>query len=343
MDRSSRPTPAGFTAMLVFFWVAMPVAAQNGFHMSYCSSQNTGSTDVSTDDWMSNGLCKDRCDAQGTYAFAVLKWKECYCSNYIPQKQEDTSDCQVKCPGYPSEQCGNEDEGLYAYIDLGNAPSGTVGGSKPTSANKPTASSTLQTSAKPDPQTSTQVITESGIVITRTIVTSPTGAEANLTEGRKGGSNNTGAIVGGVVGGLALLAIIVGAVLFFLWKRRRQQRQDQDPDEPSGVQRNTSTMSRSGLLGGRSEKQPGSNPQYPPAIAPINTRQSRNLDSESISPISASDRRSSRPYIFDQRLNPNAIMVLDNTSRGSIASMDDSQDYGRQLKIRNPDPNAERW
>jgi hypothetical protein len=60
-------------------------------------------------------------------------------------------------------------------------------------------------------------------------------------------------------------------------------------------------------------------------------------DTDSISPMeSGSDRRSSRPYIFDQRLNPSAIMTLDNASRGSVASLDDSRDYGRTLNVSVP-------
>lgn len=134
-----------------------------------------------------------------------------------------------------------------------------------------------------------------------------------------------GAIVGGVLGGIALIGLIVGAIFFFLWRQRKQQPDDGDQ---SGVQRNTSTMSKSGLL--RTEQVQ----QYPPKIATNFNRNSRMMhDGDSISPVSGSDRRSSRPYIFDQRLNPSAIMTFDNTSRGSFASMDDSRDYGRTLNV----------
>jgi cell wall integrity and stress response component len=153
-----------------------------------------------------------------------------------------------------------------------------------------------------------------------------------LTESRKS-STNVGAIVGGVVGGVAVIGAIIGGILFYLHRRRRQQLEaDVDRDGQSGVQRNVSTMSKAGLL--RMEK----NPQYPPPIATsFNRRTSRHMDAESVSPISGSDRRSSRPYIFDQRLNPSAIMAMDNGSRGSFASLDDSRDYGRELNVsRHP-------
>lgn len=139
-----------------------------------------------------------------------------------------------------------------------------------------------------------------------------------------------GAIAGGVVGGLVGLLAIVGGVFFFLWRRRRQQN-DETEDGQRGVHRNVSTMSKSGLL--RTEKPA----QHPPPIATsFNKRNSRNMmqDADSVSPISGSDRRNSRPYLFDQRLNPSAIMTFDNTSQGSIVSMDDSRDYGRTLNVR---------
>ncbi|KAF2794363.1 hypothetical protein K505DRAFT_27793 [Melanomma pulvis-pyrius CBS 109.77] len=204
--------------------------------------------------------------------------------------------------------------------------------------NQPSAvSTTLTTTAGPTSSSDTssvtniQLITLSGVVITQTVVTTPTSVPTQTNQGQSKKSTNVGAIVGGVIGGLALLGAIVGALIFFFFRRRRQQ---EDEDE-SGVRRNTSTMSKSGLIGGGEKA-----PRYPPRIATnFNSRNSRALDNESISPVSGSDRRSSR-LVFDQRLNPSAIMVLDNASRGSFASLDDSHDYGRTLNVRNPDPDT---
>ncbi|KKY23359.1 putative wsc4-like protein [Diplodia seriata] len=51
-----------------------------------------------------------------------------------------------------------------------------------------------------------------------------------------------------------------------------------------------------------------------------------------------SERRNSRPLFYDQRLNPQPFMNLDNGSHGSIVSIEDNRDYTRTLNVRNPDP-----
>lgn len=179
----------------------------------------------------------------------------------------------------------------------------------------------------------------------------PTGA-AQQTSSSSSGSSNTGAIVGGVVGGVAAIAAIVGGILFFLWRRRKQQRAEQEYQ--AGITRNTSTMSKSGLLGGRSV---ANDPQYPPAIATNFSNAGSRHDNESISPTSGSQRRYSQPMMIDSRLNPETVLMYHPTfanSRESLGSIDDSRDYGRQLnvsstrhgsiydtntvQVRNPDP-----
>lgn len=126
--------------------VATIAAEVQGLSQTYCSNQNTGADyqggrDESdpmfdgrpanigpvNDIYNSNGACKTQC--QGQYAFAIVQWQNCWCSNYIPADQGDTGDCNQSCPGYPQESCGNEDMGMYGYIQLSNEPSGTLGGS----------------------------------------------------------------------------------------------------------------------------------------------------------------------------------------------------------------------
>lgn len=154
------------------------------------------------------------------------------------------------------------------------------------------------------------------------------------------------------MGGVAGILIIVGAILFCLWRRRKQQRSEEDG--PTSITRNTSTMSKAGLISGRGDK----DAHYPPTISTTQGAAASRYDNESISPVSGSHRRLSQPMMIDSRLNPDAVLMfhptLANTSRESLTSIDDSRDYGRQLnvcgsalnimsyandfKVRNPDP-----
>ncbi|KAL6702586.1 hypothetical protein ACN47E_001343 [Coniothyrium glycines] len=358
------PSPASaFLALLAIALTFFNMSATAQFVTSYCSTQNTGSTDLFYWQWQSNGKCSDHCNALGTYAFAVIKYTDCWCSNYIPEQQTDTSECQVDCPGFPDNKCGDKDKGLYIYIKLAGSPSGTQGASKPTSASvssnaiplpsstegssspevttdtEPSSTMTTRTSAANNapatedaPITTPTVVTESGVVITRTVVVTPTSGAARTNQG----GSNTGAIVGGAVGGVAGVLAIIGGILFLLWRRRKQQQEQGDgaSDSLAGISRNVSTMSKAGLLGGRREKEP----QYPsPVVTSFGSQRSRR-DGDSISPITASDRRHSQPIMVDSRLNPRAVLTFHgNDSRESIGTIDDSRDYGRQLNVVNPD------
>lgn len=91
-----------------------------------------------TDTFQSNGLCHDHCLAN--YAFAIVQGSKCWCSNFVPSTE--ATGCTQECPGYGLEQCGNTSKGLFGYIALTNAPSGTSG-----------PSSTVRTTSNP-PQTS---------------------------------------------------------------------------------------------------------------------------------------------------------------------------------------------
>ncbi|KAF1925742.1 uncharacterized protein M421DRAFT_7755 [Didymella exigua CBS 183.55] len=330
-----------FAAIITLWFAVLATAQSTGFTQSYCSSQNTASGDAYFWTYQSNGECTDHCKASGTWAFAVIQYTDCWCSNYIPSTTTDISDCQKDCPGYPAEKCGDKDAGLYIYIEMSGQPSGTAGGSQSSSTSSSSnnkISSTLKTSASSfadAPSTSVQVTTESGAVVTRTVIYQPT-ESAQQTSSAGSGSSNTGAIVGGVVGGIAAIAGIVGGVLFFLWRRRKQQRAEQE--HQAGITRNTSTMSKSGLLGGRGA---ATDPHYPPPIATNGSNAGSRHDNESISPISGSQRRYSQPMMIDSRLNPETVLMYHPTfanSRESLGSIDDSRDYGRQLNVRNPDP-----
>ncbi|KAL5379816.1 hypothetical protein PMIN06_011362 [Paraphaeosphaeria minitans] len=342
MCTASRAAFPGLATLLALYLLIATAMAD--WDLKYCSSQNTASGDAFNWEWQSNGKCHDHCVSQGDFAFFVVQDKNCWCSDYIPAEQTNLSDCNEPCPGYGTEKCGKAGQ-YYIYVNLDGNPAGTAGASQPASSSS---SSTTLTSQKPtstannspdptqDVQTQIKTVVDpnnNANVITQTILVTPTATPQNeLTQKSK---SNNGAIVGGVVGGVGALAVIVAGVFFLLWRRRKQREADNGESgdqSASGVHRYASTMSKSGLL--RGEKQP----EYPAPIATsFNRRHSRTLDQESISPISASDRRNSSFRIADQRLNPSTIFVFDNTSRASVGSLDDSRDYHRTLNVRNPD------
>ncbi|TVY67429.1 hypothetical protein LSUE1_G007280 [Lachnellula suecica] len=117
---------------------------------TYCADFNTASTNQNTSIYQSNGLCTDFCKSD--YAFAVLRDDACWCSNYAPGSTTDG--CTQKCPGYPSDICGGN--GLYYYLALSIAPSGTEGGSSAAaSSTQQPSTATVVSSAEPVTVTAT--------------------------------------------------------------------------------------------------------------------------------------------------------------------------------------------
>ncbi|KAI7356953.1 hypothetical protein KC320_g1948 [Hortaea werneckii] len=134
--------------------IASGVAGQS---LNYCSGENTGSDYNKVNDiYNSYGSCTKECS---DYAFAIVQWQDCWCSNYIPANQQSVGDCNQDCPGYPDNKCGNEDKGLYGYLPIsGNEPSGTAGAGSSSEASSTSAStSTELVSTTSSPSTSTIV------------------------------------------------------------------------------------------------------------------------------------------------------------------------------------------
>jgi cell wall integrity and stress response component len=174
-----------------------------------------------------------------------------------------------------------------------------------------------------------QVVTQSGVIVTQTVTTTPS-VPANSLSGaqRKSSGIAPGYMAAAVIAGLFGLAFIC-AGLFFCWRRKNRGEDSENKGAPSrDMQRNISVHSKAGLLDNRT---------YAPTI---NTRfSSHALDmgsSNGTTPVSpVSERRKSQPLMYDQRLNPNALMVNDNGSHTSLRTLDDHRDYGRMLKVRH--------
>jgi hypothetical protein len=101
-----------------------------------------------TDIYQSNGACQKTC--VDNYAFAIVQYQQCWCSNYAPADQVDVSECNESCPGYPDDKCGDKDNGLYGYIKLNISPSGTLGSGSASSSTSSAAQSSTQQSVSFD-------------------------------------------------------------------------------------------------------------------------------------------------------------------------------------------------
>jgi len=156
----------------------------------------------------------------------------------------------------------------------------------------------------------------------------------------KGGVNSGGiskGAVAGIVVGVALgIGIIVGLILWFLFQRRhanssrgpspgaatygRDQTMDPSRNLPS---RQVSQISSAGLLAGKA-----------PRVQTSGFGASNGPRSADTTSGFSADRRS---VGTDQRLNPHALYAHDE-GQASTISLQDNQDYSRQLRVANPDP-----
>ncbi|KEF61864.1 uncharacterized protein A1O9_03435 [Exophiala aquamarina CBS 119918] len=340
---SSSYWPTAMLFTILYQFLALQV---HGLAISYCSPENNaGSFPVYSYIYQSNGECQGHC--QGSYAFAVLQGENCWCSNYIPLEQVSTSDCNQQCPGFPDDWCGSTDAGLYGYYLLGAAnPLGTSSGivasdsttaSSPSTRSSTTRGSSTSTSSSAASQTPTEIYTSITTVTgeVRTVVITPSStatSDATLGQSSTGGAGgvNTGKVVGIVLGVVLGISVFIGVAVWLWFRRRRQHREQASGTEstytnqtgeksPSNniPSRQVSQLSSSGLLG---TKAPRINTQ---GMTPGNDPRSANTAS------SAFDRRSVNT---DARLNPYALYIHDE-SRLSDVSLQDNQDYSRQLRV----------
>jgi len=350
---------------VIFFLWAISIASlltrTHGLAISYCSPENNaGSYPSYYSLYMSNGLCQGHC--QGSYAFAVIQGYNCWCSNYVPADQESTYDCNQQCPGFGSEWCGSTDAGLYGYyllspgVPLGT--SGSSGSSTPSTTSSPSTPSDTSSSTYIPPTTSsdtpttsptlapnptpsevyTSVTTVTGEV--RTILVTPTpAASSDATLGQSatggGGGVSAGKVAGIVVGSALGAGALIGAAVY-IWVRRRQRRQSTDGRPETSFIPRTGDTSPSNNIPSRQVSQLSSSGLLGNKVPRINTAGMTNgSDPRSADTGSAGfDRRS---LATDQRLNPYALYIHDEGHVSNV-SLQDNQDYSRQLRVANPDP-----
>lgn len=293
----------------IWLLLGAAVADTAGLPLTYCSDQNSGTQNPTNPSiYQSLGNCQSLCKAQ--YAFAVVQGDNCWCSNFAPGDQLPIGNCNSKCPGYPYEYCGSTDNNLFGYLALSLSPSGTLGPSSPTM----TSPSKITT-----PVTTQSLQTIGGSVVTRTVTLMPSGtsaSEQSVPKAKMSSGSIIAIAVAVVVAAIVLLAAIIVGVC--CWRRKKPH--DYIDDEPtSNLGRNTSVLSKAGLLGTTTSVQ--------------NTSESPGQSS-----VPISEKRNSRLQVYDQRLNPSAFMQHDDGSRSSFVSMQDNRDYTRTLNIRNPDP-----
>ncbi|TID15258.1 hypothetical protein E2P81_ATG08324 [Venturia nashicola] len=231
-------------------------------------------------------------------------------------QEESTTSSTVILPSTPQQSTPQQ-------------PTSQVG---PTTSASPVIASTTAKAAiipqTPTPVTQVQVVTQSGQIVTQTITTTPS-MPASTDEASPKSGIAPGYIAAAAIAGLLGLAFIVAGIWFFM--RRRKERAGEKGFQGGSLrdmQRNTSVHSKAGLLANRN------------GVPAINTRHSGQLlVDEAGTPVSPmSERRKSQPLIWDQRLNPNALMANENGSKTSLNTIDDHRDYGRTLQVTNPDP-----
>lgn len=199
---------------------------------------------------------------------------------------------------------------------------------------------------------STQVVTVSGAIVTQTVTSTVPRTSSSATVGAdkvrptKEGVN-TGTIVGAVVGAIVGLAAIA-LILFVCLRRRRRDSVDGGSNRSvrkTGLDRNASILSRAGLIPSardadaeKSIDDPRFGSQRQSALYAENDEPTIGTPATTYEPGNLV-RRESRPLVYDQRLNPAALMQNWelNGSRASVNTMQDQRDYSRPLGITNPD------
>lgn len=319
--RHMRPRVA---IMAIVILAMASISAAASVSMAYCATINTSQMSENSSIYQSDGLCSGFCEQN--YAFAIVKDMSCWCSDYAPAKsfQEDISECDTACPGFPPDTCGGN--GLWGYMRLSKEIAGTAGASSSApSQTESTSTETDSPAATPSPSPSFYVstVTASGGTLslqTVTVVpTTPVSSGGSSVEASASDNGlSTGQAVGVAVGILAFF-IIIGAIGVILWLRRRTREQEQ----ASLGHQNSFRGSSAGIM---SESTP-------------------RTDMASVwDETQSQGTRNSKLMPHDPRMDPYSANIYnryENKSHESVNTLRDDHDYSRRvLRTTNPDPDV---
>ena len=199
----------------------------------------------------------------------------------------------------------------------------------------------------------TSVVTVTGRVSTIIMTPSSTSAETSVapvkqTDSALGGETQQeasvggGGLSGGTVAGIVVgVAVVIGAIIggiVFLWLRRRHQKNlDAISEGGSHTEVQHSTKNAGGGIPSRQVSQMSSAGLLTKPTRTNTGRFSNTDDQRSNGNGTVASDRTSTQVTVDQRLNPWAI-YSNEESRVSNVSLQDNQDYSRQLRVANPDP-----
>ncbi|GJP88431.1 WSC-domain-containing protein [Aspergillus niger] len=133
----------GFSAVLALSLTAQALASEFvGCYSSSGSLVNKGSSQ-----FQSTGLCSSICGRNGASYAATSNSMDCYCGSSLPPSANlvSKSECDVPCPGFPSDFCGgdgfwsvhktyiggDDDDGDSSDDGNGDSPSGDNSGDGP--------------------------------------------------------------------------------------------------------------------------------------------------------------------------------------------------------------------
>lgn len=187
--------------------------------------------------------------------------------------------------------------------------------------------------------TQVQRITVSGAVVTE-VVTSVAFVPQSSSSTSEPVAHSTahglsgGAAAGAAIGAILGVSLILGLLFFCCWRPRRRRNEG---DGEKGLNRNTSVLSKAGLLRRASQRQTVSGRSTAPKL------QTTGLGGISEDPRSAATMTSatmsttsnSRGMFVDNRLNPNAWSPTHhaNRSTSTLGSLRDYRDYSRPLEV----------